>query len=63
MFLIFCVTIYCFIFIHCVLETDIVDPSCYLCVFLIVVLLDTTSVLGELSWKTYPINGVSNISL
>lgn len=23
-----------------------------------VVLLDTTSVLGELGWKTYPINGV-----
>uniref|UniRef100_A0A8C2DB16 Ephrin type-A receptor 6 n=1 Tax=Cyprinus carpio TaxID=7962 RepID=A0A8C2DB16_CYPCA len=26
-------------------------------VLLIVVLLDTTAVLGELSWKTYPING------
>lgn len=24
-----------------------------------VVLLDTTSVLGELGWKTYPVNGVS----
>lgn len=28
----------------------------------LVVLLDTTAVLGELSWKTYPVNGVSNIS-
>ncbi|MFT7808034.1 ephrin type-A receptor 6 [Arapaima gigas] len=24
-----------------------------------VVLLDTTAVLGELGWKTYPVNGVS----
>lgn len=24
-----------------------------------VVLLDTTTVLGELGWKTYPLNGVS----
>lgn len=28
-----------------------------------VVLLDTTSVLGELGWKTYPINGVRRTSL
>lgn len=35
----------------------------YLCKFFIyvipVVLLDTTTVLGELGWKTYPLNGVS----
>lgn len=28
----------------------------------LVVLLDTTTVLGELDWKTYPVNGVSDIS-
>lgn len=28
-----------------------------------VVLLDTTSVLGELGWKTYPINGVRRRTL
>lgn len=28
-----------------------------------VVLLDTTSVLGELGWKTYPINGVRRATL
>lgn len=29
----------------------------------LVVLLDTTTVLGELDWKTYPVNGVSDISI
>lgn len=34
------------------------------CLFLAsVVLLDTTSVLGELGWKTYPINGVRRAAL
>lgn len=28
-----------------------------------VVLLDTTAVLGELDWKTYPVNGVSDIKM
>lgn len=28
-----------------------------------VVLLDTTTVLGELDWKTYPVNGVSEMIL
>lgn len=37
-----------------------VDRLIMICAFvsLPVVLLDTTSVLGELGWKTYPINGV-----
>lgn len=29
----------------------------------LVVLLDTTTVLGELDWKTYPVNGVSDTSI
>lgn len=46
------------------------SPRCQIangCIFPLlpvsVVLLDTTSVLGELGWKTYPINGVRRETL
>lgn len=41
------------------LLTDVYSPL----IPISVVLLDTTSVLGELGWKTYPINGVRTVPL